>query len=237
MKLSSQWFIEGSLDVEYKQYIALAYLQQVKRSFSQTRLYPDFAELIAHYRELEDYRRVKDDMEGRFPQEVVSISLDPARIDYRSTVPEDPTLRDIDEIVEFSLPRFKQELETGRAIYEFLEGSLLMEPVGLMPIYKKEGYLLLRLLPDVETRVYQFEASFIYTNEERLGGLRTQYVTSFSYSLATTYSNMKTELVRQRRELPNPATFVAEAQLAVPLEETLLPITRRKLLRNLLAEG
>ena len=58
-KLSSNWFVEGLQDFEYKKYVLLAYLQGVKQAFDQALLYPVFSELIAHYQDLHAFQQSK----------------------------------------------------------------------------------------------------------------------------------------------------------------------------------
>ena len=38
MKLSPEWFLEGTLDFEYKKYVLLAYLQHVSQEFAEMNL-------------------------------------------------------------------------------------------------------------------------------------------------------------------------------------------------------
>ena len=51
--LSENWLTEDIMDFEYKKYIVLGYLQNVETHFNEQKLYPDFAELIAHYKNLD----------------------------------------------------------------------------------------------------------------------------------------------------------------------------------------
>jgi exonuclease V gamma subunit len=44
---------------------------------------------------------------------------------------------------------------------------------------------------------------------------------------------IKLDLVEERRDLPNPATYFFETQLDFPFEETMLPVAKRKLMRYL----
>jgi hypothetical protein len=48
-----------------------------------------------------------------------------------------------------------------------------------------------------------------------------------------TYENIKSELIRHRTMLPNPAVYGIETDLRFPIEETLLPIAKRRLVRYL----
>jgi hypothetical protein len=91
-----------------------------------------------------------------------------------------------------------------------------------------------------EVNVYRYAVSiFGATNApkaERFTGIHTQFMTTFRLSPLISWESIKMELIRSRRELPNPATYAVESKLAVPLSETLLPITKRRLL-GLIAAG
>ena len=50
-------------------------------------------------------------------------------------------------------------------------------------------------------------------------------------SIVNTYENLKTDLIRNRSELSNPAVYSIETQLSFPVEETLLPIAKRTLVK------
>jgi hypothetical protein len=46
-----------------------------------------------------------------------------------------------------------------------------------------------------------------------------------------TYENLKTELIKNRSDLPNPAVYSIETDLSFPVEETLLPVAKRSLVK------
>jgi len=49
--------------------------------------------------------------------------------------------------------------------------------------------------------------------------------------MVNTYENIKSELIRHKKELPNPAVYSIETELNYPVEETLLPVAKRSLVR------
>ena len=49
--------------------------------------------------------------------------------------------------------------------------------------------------------------------------------------MVNTYENIKSELIKIRSELPNPAVYSIETELKFPVEETLLPVAKRRLVR------
>jgi hypothetical protein len=46
-----------------------------------------------------------------------------------------------------------------------------------------------------------------------------------------TYENIKYTLIKNRSDLPNPAVYSIETELNFPVEETLLPIAKRTLVK------
>jgi hypothetical protein len=46
-----------------------------------------------------------------------------------------------------------------------------------------------------------------------------------------TYENIKIDLMKSRKKLPNPATFFIETKLEYSVEATLMPITKRLLMK------
>ena len=50
-------------------------------------------------------------------------------------------------------------------------------------------------------------------------------------NFVNTYHNIKAQLIRNRSDLPNPAVYAVETDLTLPIEETLLPIAKRSLVR------
>ena len=47
----------------------------------------------------------------------------------------------LDELLAFSLPQIEKALATGRNLYDIVEEHLELEPIGVQPLYRDEGYL------------------------------------------------------------------------------------------------
>jgi len=61
--------------------------------------------------------------------------------------------------------------------------------------------------------------------------MRTEYINSWKRSFSNTYEQIKSELLSLNPDLPNPAVYAIETQLKFPLDETLLPVAKRSLVR------
>jgi hypothetical protein len=232
-KLSADWFVEGLQDFEYKKYVLLAYLQTVKKAFDQSLLYPVFSELISHYQNLYAFQQNKQQFENAVPKQLMSIDWEKFRALYASLLDDDEALREIEEIVDFSLPMVKASLEEGKQLYELIEENIEIDTVGLLPLYRDAGYLLLRGGNAHEVRAYSYQITIFENADERYRGIHAHYISDFTLNIGTTYESIKLELIRQQRDLPNPATFSIYSRMQFPEEAALIPVAKRKFVRFL----
>ena len=63
-----------------------------------------------------------------------------------------------------------------------------------------------------------------------------EYIDSRVKNLANTYEQIKLDIIRACRALPNPAVYKVEFPYAVPFHETLLPIAKRVLVKHIETE-
>ena len=93
------------------------------------------------------------------------------------------------------------------------------------------GYLMLKSGKNSETMVYEFQVTIFDQPTERYRGIYLNFVSSFEKAIINTYENIKRELILYNKNLPNPATYVIETELILPIEETLLPLAKRTLVK------
>lgn len=233
--LPPNWVTEGTLDFEYKKYVLLAYLQHCKSRFSETRLYPPLSELVEHYRNLAILKQGMEGMHDSFPKDLLGIDSRRLEMSYESTITPEEYISTITEIVEFAIPGIKGTIREGKDIYELVERHIEFQPVGIEPIYRDEGFLLVNEEPQHEVYVYSFRYSIIPHSTESLRGLELTYVGSERKSIVNTIEQIKLSLAKRFANLPNPATFFCLSKLQVPLADTLLPVSRRILMKRLAA--
>lgn len=235
--LGINWFVEGLTDFEYKKYILLAYLQHVHKNFEENKLYPELADLVAHYQNLNLFLETKGTLLKEFPKTLSKVDLKNFRLKYEKTIQDDELMGEITRIVEYSLPKMKSGLEQGRDRYDGIEAAINFAPIGILPLYKNEGYLLLKSGQVADTRVYQYHITLFEGSTEKYRGISTTYIGNYPHGMVYTFENIKKELVKSRKELPNPATYLVESANLLPEQETLLPIAKRLLVRRIAKEN
>lgn len=230
--LNINWLTEGLIDSEYKKYILLAYLQWVKNSFLKQMLYPPLSDLVMHYNNLLTIKENKQLALNCFPKNISKIDMKKFKIEYETLFDKgDAYLQAIEEILVFSIPKIKEQLAEGKEIYDTIENKLEINPVGIIPLNAQEGYMFIRTGNQKMTAVFEYQVTIFETAEEKHRGIKTEYITSYPKSLTNTYENIKIDIIKNIKKLPNPATYAVECELSVPLKETLLPIAKRSLVR------
>lgn len=229
--LSQRWFYENLPDFEYKKYLLLAYLQDVHQQFNQTRLYPALSDLVQHYRNLKAFKEQKQELFEAFPKYLSEIDLAHFKLKFNSVISNDELMQHLEEVIDFSIPAIQKHIEEGKEIYEFIEREIVFDPVGILPIYRNEGYLLIR---GDEIRVYEYTVQLFSQEEEQYRSVSTCYLTSYKPDYVNTFENIKIDMIKQRRKLPNPATFGVSMRFEYPVEDTILPISKRLLMKYVL---
>ncbi|MBP6511697.1 MAG: hypothetical protein KA347_03385 [Bacteroidia bacterium] len=232
-RLSDNWITTNHIDFEYKKYILLAYLQHVNDCFEETKLYPALSELVKHYRNLVALRDQKNSLYNSFPEKLNSADLQNFKLVYEKLSTDDRLMVELESIINFSIPQFEQHLAEGKKIYDFIESKLNIYPIGIVPLHTDAGYLLLKNGDKNETVVFEYQITIFDQPTERYRAIGVQYVNSFEKTLRNTYENIKSDLLRYNKNLPNPATYVIESELTLPFEDTLLPLAKRTLVKYL----
>lgn len=231
--LSKDWLTQGLIDFEYKKYLLLAYLKTVNESFGKVHLYPFLADLVFHYRNLLAVKENKTLLKESFPKELSLEEFKKLELSYRQMVEDDAIMSELESIIEFALPQIKDSLKEGTVIYEFVESKCEISPIGVTPLYANEGYLFITQPPEKETNVYRYQVSIFESNEEQLRSLNTELIDRVEKNFTNTYENIKLDLIRKFKDLPNPATYLILSKMKFPFTETLMPVVKRLFVKHL----
>lgn len=233
MQLSETWFLEGFIDFELQKYRLLAYLQEVKQCFKAVKLYPQLSEIVHHYNNMVAFKQKKLELQERFPKMMDRIAENKLEIIYERLTEDNEIMHELEIITDFSLNEMKETISEGAQIYEIVEKQIKIKPVGIQPLYKNEGYVFIRSLESNSLLVYYYTVSLLAHKNSRYKGIKLEYIDTRVKTLANTYEQIKIDLVRTFRCLPNPPVYTVEYPMSLPLEETILPIAKRGLVKYL----
>lgn len=229
--LSETWFAEGRIDFELKKYTLLAYLQEVNKYFNENKLYPQLADMVFHYNNIVAFRENKKYLQEHFPKKMSGMQMEKLQLLYEQMIEDDELMQELEDIINYSAGQMKNAIHSGKEIYEFVEEKINITPVGIIPLDIQEGYFFLSSGNEKSTGVYHYRLSIFEKHDEKYRSIRTLFIDNRRRSISSTYENIKSELIKKWKDLPNPAVYAIETSLTFPVDETLLPVAKRSLVK------
>lgn len=227
-------FVTPPSDIERHQFVILNELQKVRAGFSHNRIYPTLAELTELYTTLKQISQRAEDIRLVLPKRITGADIQNRRIIYEEIHLQGDDLATVLEVINWSLPHLERLLNEGRTIFDFVDEHMKVEEVGILPTYLDEGYLMVPELVTMSLHVFRYEVTIFTKSQERYRNLKTTEVRSVPFSsVNATPWHLKSTLIAEHRELPNPATYYFDTDLDFPFNETILPVAKRKLLRQI----
>ncbi len=234
--LNLSTFIKAADDVELSKYRVLAILKKYTNALHKNRLYPALAELISIKNELELLVEQMSLFDAEF---VLNLNFSDFTEEDNSlwepTEYDETDLQRVFEFITWALPEIKNAIEEGKAIFDFVDENIEISEVGVMPLYKNDGYFFISDIKNKLMKVYRYEMTLFSTEENPLRTLKSKLVDLISSNAPEAQSpyDLKHSLLEKYPDLPNPATYCFETSLDFPFVETILPVAKRKLVRTL----
>ncbi|MDB5090409.1 hypothetical protein [Mucilaginibacter sp. OK098] len=229
--LGINWFIEGSIDFEYKKYILLDYLQEINRHFDKSKLYPNLTDLIFHFNNLLYFKKNKSMLQQAFPQRLTKADLEAVKLTYQKIVDDDSTMQQIEQIIAYALQKMDPAIQTGKEIYDFVESRLNIDPIGIVPLLPYHGYFSLRNGMERTNFIYEYQITIFENKDDKYRGININFIDTWEQSITNTPEAVKLDLIRRNKYLPNPAVYYVQSDITFPLEQTLLPVAKRSLVK------
>jgi hypothetical protein len=209
-------------------------LQKIRHDFAQNKIYPPLAELIELYHTLRTISNQTEGIRREMPRRIKGIDLESREIIYEWVELDKNEMRAIEELIQWALPQIHQTIDEGQTIYNFVDENIKVEEVGILPSYVEEGYLLLPELRRGMIHIIRYEVTIFSGPDQKYRNLKTTAIQTFPMSgLDFSPGRIKLDLMKMYRELPNPATYYFATDLDFPFNETMLPVAKRKLLRQI----
>ncbi len=232
-QLSINWFVEGRIDFEFKKYTLLSYLSHINKQFHTNKLYPSMADLVFHYNNLIAFKQNKNSIYSQFPERISKANFEEIKFVYEKIIEDDDMMKEISDIITYALKEIDNSIHEGKEIYDFVEKNMNVFPVGLVPLYPFSGYMFIVDGRATETKVYEYNVTIFENQSEKYRGINTLYVDTYERNFVNTFENIKLDLIKRKKDLPNPAVYGVETTLTFPFDQTILPIAKRSLMKYL----
>lgn len=231
-KLSLQTFLTASPDFEHNQYEVLGGLKPYIEDFSHNKIYPGLGELIELNVILENLIE-QNQLFRKTNSRVKEVDLENKQLIFEAAKIPDSNISRMFDLIEWALPHLRDAIREGTAVYDFVEENIEIEGVGILPMYRDEGYFIIPENKNSMLHVFRYELSLYTSGEEKFRTLKTHLEHSIQQGIiAQAPESIKYNLVREHEDLPNPATYFCETDLDFPFAETLLPVAKRKFIQD-----
>lgn len=209
----------------------MAYLQHINHEFTSNRLHPYLPELQFHFESCSEIRSSKSRIKTSLPKNLSGINTNTWKLEYEEVHQDDPYMEDLNYILDFSIPRFSKSIADGTERFDEVEGNVRISPVGIVPLRLQEGYLLFLHTFQPLVSVFQYQLALYDQMKERY--LKTWFLETVRIGIGNSVSQIKVDLTRKNGSLPNPATYIVESNHDYPLHETLLPVAKKLMLKEI----
>lgn len=233
-KLDIELFTHLTSDLEATQYKVLAGLKEMSEEFQKNKIYPHLSHLVDLHSKLSDILTSLRDLRSEFPKRIKKIDFVNEEIEHEVVFVAGSDLAKVEDLIEWALPLIKEKIEEGKAIYEFVDDEIKLEEVGIVPGYTDEGYFFVPDNEESKLLLFQYEVTVFESSDDDYRALKTAFLKALEQQMAHLSPNsIKLDLINENKDLPNPATFAFNTDLYFPFRETIFPVTKRKLLRQL----
>jgi hypothetical protein len=234
--LDLNMFTAGVHDMEAAQYRILAAMKAAATDLHQNRLYPGLGELVELTSILETINNNRDQYQTVLPKRLSGVDFEKKTLKFDAIPADSEAIARMFELVDWALPQLRTLTDEGIAMFDFVLQHLHIDVVGIMPIYRDEGYV---FVPDPRQHVYhviRYELSLYTDDNDNYRAMKTIEVdTRDQGSVTSAPEIVKLDLVRKHQDLPNPATYLVDTDLDFPFENTILPVAKRKLMKVLIS--
>ena len=189
--LPKNWLTQGWIDFEYKKYQLLAYLQETEKEFRSVKMYPTLSDLIDHYRTLKQIQLGKNELRNLFPKALTSVDFQNVQLHFRPRIQDGEEMEEISRITAFALPRLTTRIEEGQSILDYVESNLIFEPVGIQPLYTKEGYLMVTQENVEDVYAFRYKSNLLQMAGEKFKNIAIWLIGTFRKSLTVTLEKIK----------------------------------------------
>jgi len=237
-RISLETFFPSDTDLEINQYKILGGLKELSIDIDRKKIYPALAQLIGLKNSLEQIKTGRNNLNEKFPREIKSFNVKEQKVTFE-ILPHFNNSQNVElvfELIDWALPLLQQKIEEGIVLFDFVEKNLTLEQVGILPIYKEAGYFMITDNKASELQVHKYESSLFYSGKEKFRSIKTEFIKSEEQTvIRKSPESIKQDLLHERHDLPNPATFICDTDLDFPFMETIMPIAKRKLMAALAA--
>ena len=237
-RISIESFFTSETDLETNQYRILGGIREVCKDFTKKKIYPSLAALIKLKQSIDKIKEERNNLNEKLPKRIKGFDIKAQKVIYEPAgdVNHNHNIEEVFNLIDWALPNINNAIEEGIILFDFVDKNISLGQVGILPMYKDEGYFMVTDNAAFELQVHRYESTLFSSGNENYRSLKTEFVKSErQVIIRRSPESIKHELIKERKDLPNPATFLFDSDLDFPFTETIFPVVKRKLISHIAA--
>lgn len=234
LKLDPEWMLNDPVDFEYNKYTLLGFLQKCEKDFERLEIYPNFVELSLHLANIQSLGKentllLTDKKFESYDDEILLKDLYPKKPRNLS----DEELDELHQTLQYSGGKLFDAFNSAKHLWNVSYDNIdLYLKYGKKYLNNIFGFVYFQ--DHLNDKIYIWE----YSLKEEKGQLNTMKISfkkiftdkSDEVQIIDTLYDKSRKLKTGRKDFP---IFEVRPKRSFPIEQTLVPITKRKLLSYL----
>ncbi|MCI0449840.1 MAG: hypothetical protein L0Y79_08655 [Chlorobi bacterium] len=207
-------------DLEKSRYLLLNKFKFCEMEFNQSRLYPTYQMLINIHQQLVD---IMNNHSKIYNKEYTDALSEEETAEKQKIINDE--IEKSFELMHWAFSHLNKTLETGRAIYDFVDESINIESIGISSEHNKEGYF---VVPNNQGRILK-----VIKYEKNLYKiLKTKEVGNYEFNIILIPKAVVRNYIISE-DILNQIIYYLDTELSFPFSQTILPVAKRKFLNFL----
>ena len=216
--MDTDWIFDGVIDAEQKQYVLLGYFQKLNKQLEEMKVYPMFTEITLHLANVQNIIKnnkilYTDKKLTNYDDELTFIDLKTKDLPPLKVT----ELNELKTILQYSLSKLQDYFDIIKSIW-----TVVYDSIEIVSIYNednltsKKGYFYTKsnqIIKIWEYNIRKYKGSNTFNIEEKLEDDLLKHIHSIDNKLPSFYLHCEKD---------------------VPMEETLIPLFKRKVMSYVL---
>jgi hypothetical protein len=222
--MQTDWVVKEPIDLELKEYLMLDYFQKLDKSLENKKLYPEFSELSLHLANLQTLIKQNQILDTK--RKLSSIDDEFTLYDLISRkIPElsDEKYDKMREIIKTILPQFKKQFDFFKSFWTTVYDSIEIKVIKKFKKNVKQGFFYFVI--NHELFIFEFR-------NRKYKNITTTKINLISKTDKSDFLPLMIiqNYLNDNDKLSNTPVFEVILRKDYPMEETLIPIIKRKIL-------
>jgi hypothetical protein len=216
--MDTDWIFDGVIDAEQKQYVLLGYFQKLNKQLEEMKVYPMFTEITLHLANVQNI--IKNNKILYTDKKLTSYDDELTFIDLKTKdlPPLKVTeLNELKTILQYSLSKLQDYFDIIKSIW-----TVVYDSIEIVSIYNEDNLT--------------SKKGYFYTKSNQIIKIWEYNIRKYKgYNTFNIEEKLEDDLLKHIHSIDNKLpSFYLHCEKDIPMEETLIPLFKRKVMSYVL---